>query len=289
MPGGLHHVVHVVRDLDAAGECYRRLGFQVGGRNRHPWGTHNRVIQLGGSYIELLTVAEPEEIPGHGARDISFGALTRDFLVRGEGLAMLALASPDANADAATYKAAGVGDLDVFHFEREGRGPQGAPVKVAFSLAFAQDREAPQATFFACQEHFPENFWNPGAQAHANTASGISGVVLVADEPERHRNFLLAFAGLPDAENDADGLTMATTRGSIQVMKPGAFRARFGIAPPDVSRGMRLAAIRFAVADASLMQAAPELAGIAGLYAGNAAVIGPEDAMGAVLVFEPGR
>jgi catechol 2,3-dioxygenase-like lactoylglutathione lyase family enzyme len=289
MPGGLHHVVHVVRDLDAAGECYRRLGFQVGGRNRHPWGTHNRVIQFGGSYIELLTVAEPEKIRARGERDISFGALTRDFLARGEGLAMVALESRDATADAAAYKAAGIGDFDVFHFEREGTGPQGAPVKVAFSLAFAQDGDAPQAAFFACQEHFPENFWNPAVQAHANTASGISGVVLVADEPERHRNFLLAFAGLPDAENDADGLTVTTTRGSIQVMKPGAFRARFGVMPPDVWRGMRLAAIRFAVADASLMQAAPELAGIAGLYAGNAAAIGPEDAMGAVLVFEPGR
>ena len=50
----------------------------------------------------------------------------------------------------------------------------------------------------------------------------------------------------------------------------------------------RLAALRFATADASLLQGAPEFAGMAGLYAGNAAVIGPQDAMGAVLVFEPG-
>src|SRR5258707_216876 len=281
MPGGLHHVVHVVRDLDAAGELYRRLGFQVGGRNRHPWGTENRVIQLGGSYIELLTVAVPEKVPAHGPRDVSFGALTRDFLNHGEGLAMIALESRDAKADAAAYKAAGLGDFDVFNFEREGMGPSGASVKVAFSLAFAQDRDAPQTTFFACQEHYPENFWNPAAQAHANTASGITGVVLVADEPERHRNFILAFAGLPDAETDADGLTVTTAHGSIQVMKPGAFRARFGVVPPDASRGARLAAIRFAVTDASLMQAAPELAG---LYAANAAVIGPDHRIASVLV-----
>ena len=37
------------------------------------------------------------------------------------------------------------------------------------------------------------------------------------------------------------------------------------------------------------LQGAPEIAGLAGLYAGNAAVIGQEDAMGAVLVFEPNR
>ena len=73
------------------------------------------------------------------------------------------------------------------------------------------------------------------------------------------------------------------------MMTPAAFLARFGVKAPDMARGARLAAMRFAVADASLLQDVPELAGIAGLYAGNAAVIGAEDAMGAVMVFEPSR
>jgi hypothetical protein len=77
------------------------------------------------------------------------------------------------------------------------------------------------------------------------------------------------------------------TRGSIDVVTPAAFVHRFGVKAPDTARRARLAALRFQVADASLMQAASELAGLAGLYAGNPAVIGPEDAMGAVLVFEP--
>jgi catechol 2,3-dioxygenase-like lactoylglutathione lyase family enzyme len=46
MAGGLDHVVHAVRDLDAAAELYRRLGFTVGARNRHAWGTHNHLVQL---------------------------------------------------------------------------------------------------------------------------------------------------------------------------------------------------------------------------------------------------
>ena len=36
MARGLDHLVHVVRDLDAAGAFYQRLGFTVGARNRHP-------------------------------------------------------------------------------------------------------------------------------------------------------------------------------------------------------------------------------------------------------------
>ncbi len=49
----------------------------------------------------------------------------------------------------------------------------------------------------------------------------------------------------------------------------------------------RLAALRFAANDASLLDAVPELAGLGGLYAGYATVIAGQDAMGAVLVFEP--
>jgi catechol 2,3-dioxygenase-like lactoylglutathione lyase family enzyme len=35
MPHGLDHIVHAVRDLDAAAEFYCRAGFTVGARNRH--------------------------------------------------------------------------------------------------------------------------------------------------------------------------------------------------------------------------------------------------------------
>ena len=67
MPHGLDHIVHAVRDMDAAADFYVRAGFMVGGRNRHPWGTHNRIVQLKNCYIEILEVAEPEKIVPHGA------------------------------------------------------------------------------------------------------------------------------------------------------------------------------------------------------------------------------
>jgi Glyoxalase-like domain len=78
MPHGLDHIVHVVHDLDGAAEFYGRAGFTVGARNRHAWGTHNRIVQLKNCYIEILAVAEPEKIVPHGARrvppDIAHGA-----------------------------------------------------------------------------------------------------------------------------------------------------------------------------------------------------------------------
>jgi catechol 2,3-dioxygenase-like lactoylglutathione lyase family enzyme len=67
MARGLDHIVHAVRDLDAAAGLYRRLGFQVGSRNRHPrtWGTQNHIVQLPGTFIELLSVADTTEIAPH--------------------------------------------------------------------------------------------------------------------------------------------------------------------------------------------------------------------------------
>ena len=105
MPRGLDHIVHAVRDLDAAADFYRRLGFTVGARNRHPWGTHNHVVQLASNcFIEVLTVAEPEKLTDDGISK-QFGRFNQDFIARHEGLSMLILESTDAKADAAAFAA----------------------------------------------------------------------------------------------------------------------------------------------------------------------------------------
>ncbi len=90
MARGLDHIVHAVRDLDAAADLYRRLGFAVGARNKHPWGTHNHIVQLSGFFIELLTFAEPEKLGSDGFSTM-FGAYNRDFITRGEGFSLLIL------------------------------------------------------------------------------------------------------------------------------------------------------------------------------------------------------
>lgn len=107
MPRGLDHVVHAVRDLNAAGGFYRWLGFTVGARNRHPCGTHNRLDQLPGFFVELLTCAEPEKLSG-GGFSLLFGEFTRNFLLRQEGLEILLLENDDATRDAADFRSANI-------------------------------------------------------------------------------------------------------------------------------------------------------------------------------------
>jgi Glyoxalase-like domain len=276
--------VHAVRDLDAAGEAYARLGFTVGARNRHPWGTHNRIVQFPGVFIELLAIGEMERIPPARPRSISFGGFTRDFLAKGEGLSMLVLEGKGAAADAEAFRAAGIGDFDVFDFEREGKRPDGSTVKVAFSLAFAQDRQAPDTGFFTCQQHYPENFWNPAFQKHGNGVSGVAGVVFVAENPADHHVFLKAFSGVSDLQSTSSGITIETPRGEIQVMDPAAFRLHYAVEPPDVSRGMRLAAMRFGVGDIGAARAA---LGASASERMDKLIVGPKAAHGATLVFEP--
>jgi glyoxalase-like protein len=286
MARGLDHLVHVVRDLDAAGECYRRLGFTVGARNRHPWGTHNRIVQLPGFFIELLTIGEADKIPPPTPATVPFGAFTRDFLARGEGLAMLVLEGSNAEADADAFRRAGIGDFAPFRFEREGRTPDGRTVKLGFSLAFARDPLAPDTRFFTCQQHYPKNFWNPAFQAHANGASAIGAIVLVAENPSDHHIFLSAFSGVRDLHATSTGVTVETPRGAIQVMDSAAFRLHYGVDPPDVSAGARLAAANFTVRDPAGARDLLAKAGIAAREHMGRIVVGPDAAMGATLAFE---
>jgi catechol 2,3-dioxygenase-like lactoylglutathione lyase family enzyme len=289
MARGLDHLVHAVHDLDAAGDFYRRLGFTVGARNRHPWGTHNRIVQFPGCFIELLTIGEPEKITQAEQGTFSFGAFMRDFLGRGEGLAMLALESRDAQADAEGFRAAGIGDFAPFHFEREGQRPDGTTVKLGFSLAFARDSRAPDAGFFVCQQHYPQNFWDPAFQTHANGATGIAAIVLVAENPTDHHIFLSALTAVRDLQATSTGVTVETPRGAIQAMDPAAFRLHYGIEPPDVGRGARLAAARFSVRDLAATRGCLEKSGVAASDHMGRIVVPPTAAHGAILVFEAGQ
>jgi catechol 2,3-dioxygenase-like lactoylglutathione lyase family enzyme len=241
---GLDHIVHAVRDLDAAAEFYQGLGFTVGARNKHPWGTHNRLVQFPGFFIEILTFAEPDKLGDDGFSTL-FAAYNRDFIARGEGLSLLILESKNATADEAELRRAGIAASPEMRFEREGKKPDGSTVKVGFTLAFAEDKGASDIHFCICQQHYPENFWNPAFQKHANGIERVAGVVMVAAEPARHRPFLLSYTGATDAKPAGDGFSIALPRGAIEMMTPSAFTARYGLAAPDTSRGARLAAIRF--------------------------------------------
>ncbi|HEY8565265.1 MAG TPA: VOC family protein [Beijerinckiaceae bacterium] len=254
MARGIDHLVIGLRDLDAGARFYETLGFQVGGRNRHPWGTENRIVQFRSSFLELIAVADRSAIPEPRPQAFSFGAFVRDYLDRREGLAMLVLTSEDARADAAAFSAAGIGTYEPFAFERQALRPDGGETRVAFSLAFAEPLST-SAGLFVCRQETPENFWNPRFQKHPNGATGIAVVALAAANPPDLAERLAAFAGAPatmPGQNDfsialasgrIDGLTVedaAYLFGSVEADPPLPAFVAVTLAVADLDRVRRM-------------------------------------------------
>lgn len=284
-PRGLDHLVIGVRDLDAAGAFYEKLGFRVGARNRHPWGTENRIVQFPGSFLELVTVGDEGAIPQHGERRFSFGAFVRDALAQqGEGLSMLVLESTDAKADAAAFQTAGIGDFEPFFFERQGKRPDGATVRVAFEIAFAADSRAPECGFFVCQQLEPQNFWNPDFQQHPNGATALTSAVMLAEEPAAHRAFLTTFSGGAEVLEGNEDYVLALPRGRIDVLDPEAAQGAYQV-EPDTTPARFLG---FCVAVPDLDAVAERLTAAEVPFVQNEErlFVQAEDAMGCMIAFE---
>lgn len=281
----IDHIVVAVRELDEAAEVYRRLGFQVGARNRHPWGTENRLIQFRSSFIELITVGKDvRSIPPHQPRRFSFGAFVRDYLREREGLAMLALNSAHAKADAVLFTEKGIGDFEPFSFERKGRRPDGRETHVAFSLAYTLDARAPKAVFFVCQQHFPENFWNADFQRHANGATNVSAVTLTAPQPQVHAAFLAAFSGAEQRRGPGGNLSFPLDGGRVDLLPD--------LGTPDANERSRplaeplFTSFSVQVGEIGAQADALQAAGIPFAAAGNRVTVPPHAAFGVEITFE---
>lgn len=283
MSRALDHLVLAVRDLDAAGAFYERLGFQVGARNRHPWGTENRIVQFPGTFLELITVGEGAAIPDHREGVFSFGAFVRDYLTKYEGFAMLVLASSDAKSDKAVFDKAGIGGFDDFYFEREGVRPDGTPVEVSFTLAFARDALNTQNGFFVCEQHRPENFWNEKAQVHPNGTKRLASVTMLAHDPSDHAEFFSHFTGIRAFSATSAGLRFETDHGEVEVLSEPAYQFEFGSALPIHTPA--LAAFTVAVVDLAKFEASLKAEGIAYDQVNDALVVPPDQAFGVAIRF----
>ncbi len=99
----LDHVIIGVRDLALAASTFsEKIGLAVSGGGVHPsGGTANRIIVIGDTYLELITVQHPDEAQQ--------SILNR--LALGEGFLNFVLASDDISADSAAIRQRGVSVL----------------------------------------------------------------------------------------------------------------------------------------------------------------------------------
>lgn len=283
---GIDHLVLAGADLVGLADFYRRLGFTVGVRNRHPWGTENHIVQFDHAFVELIGVGAGAAIPERAGRTFSFGAFVRDFVAGGDGMAMLVLESGNAVADAEAFRRARIGDFETFHFERTGKNASGADATVAFTLAFAEMQNAPRAGFFACQQHMPQNFWNAAAQQHGNGVSGIKNVVLITEDPSDTHEFLGAFTGQREMRSTSFGLELDTPRGRIEVLSPAAFRFRYHLEPTRTEvAGTVFAAIDYKVKLLDLVVQCLQSGNVGYTKVNDRIVVSGENAYGVALTF----
>ena len=277
MPRAVDHLVIAAYDLPEQEAFYRRLGFQVGARNRHPWGTENHIVQFDGAFLELIGLGDEFAAPHPREAVYPFAGFLAHYLGKREGLAMLVMRSADAEADRRSFDAAGIGGFPRFDFARKGRRSDGREVEVAFSLAFAAGPALPETGFFVCQQHFPENFWSRAAQVHPNGALAVAGLTLVCERPELVRPFLGAFLDAP-AQAIPGGVAFTADGTRVECVTPEAYSAFYGAPAP----GPGLAAARIAVADVAACRRLLAANGIQARERDGAAIV---EAMGTVLAF----
>jgi len=185
------HLVLAVDDLDEAVDFYQGMGFTLTPLAHHPFGTSNRLVQMGSTFLELLSVTRPELIPETNPGDFNFPAFHRDYLKTGSGFSMLAMTSQDFRADRKEFSQKDVTLYNPFEFSRLARQPDGRDVTVGFKLTFVADPDLPGVPVFTCHhQHAPEFFWKADYQRHLNGARDVVSISIDSDDGERAEKFI---------------------------------------------------------------------------------------------------
>ncbi len=282
MPRSIDHLVLAVPDLTDAVALYRALGFTVGARNRHPWGTENALVQLAGAYLELIGLTEHFRSPNHDDAAAPFADPVAAAVARGGGLAMVALRSTDADSDAARFAAAGIGQGRRLDFSRSAEAPDGTRRELSFSLAFAGDPSLPEAGLFTCRHHAPENSWTLTSPRHDNGASRLDDIVLAVDDPQVHLPFLATICDAAPTGTVARA-SFETGTGRIDLMTAEDVRSRYGDTVAAFSG--RFAGFGVAVESLDAVRACCDRAGIPHAEIADGIVVSPQCAFGAALAF----
>jgi glyoxalase-like protein len=275
---GIDHAVVVVKDLDAAAETWKRLGFTLSPRGTHSakMGSGNYTIMLDPDYVELLGILA----------ETDHNAPTRAFLAqRGEGIERIAFTAVDSTAGAEEIRARGYEPVGPVDFERPVPMPDGSLSAAKFRVFQWPVAEAPGGVrIFACQHKTRETVWIPELMRHANAAKRLQQALIVTSEPAEDAAHLSRLIDR-DGRREADGAVMVPSggdRADFVFLTREQLAARY----PGVSlQGLPKrggAGLVFASSDLSATETA--LAS-AGTRCGHAICVAPASATGTLLVF----
>jgi hypothetical protein len=273
-----HIIVNIRRDMAAAHEIARRLGFCLTPLGRHTLGTVNRLAMFGTDYLELLG-APPED------------AARTDVPDWPEGLAGLVFATNDADAAHAALAAAGAPVLPPLAFSRPVALSEGTR-EAAFRTVRIERAASPAGRMFFCGHLTRDVVWRDAWRRHPNGVLGIAELVIAARDPGVYARLFASLFGEAAVQRSADGgVRLPAGLAHVSVVTPTALRARFGKAAPDGGgRDAWMAAAVFRVADAARAEAALRAGTVRfARDTAGAILVGPDQALGAAMVFAEGR
>ncbi|MGX1788292.1 VOC family protein [Bosea sp. NPDC055332] len=275
---GLDHVVVTVRDLDASARQWQSLGFTVSPRGTHSpiLGSGNYTIMFGDDYVELLGIlAETEH-----------NKPTRDFLKEREGIERAAFTTDDAAAGAAELKSRGLKPLGPVHFGRPVDLPNGGKGEARFNVfRWPLDENPGSLRIFACQHLTRETVWIPELQSHANGASRIIRVEVLAADAKAAAEHLSRLIDEPVQQQDDGWLVPSGGKRADFLFYDAAGLARRY--PEAVRAGTAPAGAVAIVLASSDLDGATKVLGSVGVRHGAALSVPAASANGVIVSFLP--
>ena len=275
---GADHAVVAVRDLDAAADKWRGLGFTVSPRGTHSphLGSGNYTIVFDIDYIELLGVLAPTP----------HNAPTRAFLAEREGVERVAFTAIDAAAGVEELNARGIAAQGPVDFGRPVELPDGGKSEARFRVMHWPVDERPGGLrIFACQHLTREAVWIKSLQTHANTAHRLMEVEMLTRDPKAAAAHMTRLIDRP-AEALADGAVRVPSGGQradfvfldrtvLAKRHPGVSLAGL---PDEGAVGLRIA-----VADVA---AAAKAAGAVGVRGERSVTVPASASTGVMITFD---
>jgi catechol 2,3-dioxygenase-like lactoylglutathione lyase family enzyme len=207
---GLDSVAIAVRDLGAAADTFRRLGFALTPRGHHAeWGTANHCLMFPQDYIQLLAA----EGSGDEAERV------RGVTAHREGLMELYFGSHNGAAAAESLRRSGLDIALPRSLSRRMESEAGTATMMFSEVPLPRDATPGIASRLI--EHITSDHMRfPDWLAHPNGAIGIASVTAVVEDPSEHAVAWDRIFG-PHAATPTDNtVTVHTGRGLVFLTRP---------------------------------------------------------------------
>jgi hypothetical protein len=277
----IDHLLTYVRDLDAAATLFRRMGFTLSPVSRiETMGISNHLVLMQpgtpgtGNFIELMAAHDRAGLPAVMAR----------ALAGEEGIKSMVLCTADAHATQAALQAQGFSVGPPAHVRREWQIAPGESVFPEFDVILPVD--AP-LVFNCCRYFNPELYQRPEWLRHANGARRMRAVLAVTAQPRQVAAtyatvFRRAAVGGPDVVTVSPGAV------DLVLMTPAALHERYGLSVSVPDSEARYVGYVIEVDSLDRLRGCLAQGQVDQHAAGAALCVGPDAALGNLIVFEAG-